>query len=483
MRVDRHQDSIFECNCPPDIKGFNSGKLDLVDATAWEQPTTNDFLNDTSMFGFVCCDLTPPQNNYHPVVQIKKRHFDPVSGALVSEKCENNLLPEDHKKRIYDTPTLLECLRNGYTLDHVYRFDKYSFGKAPWVNICKQFYVDKERTSGPAPSSTESGEYVEIYNRIVGFPLVENDRDAYVGLYNFRVPGLGDLLRESMEHEEWSEMSAQRQVYKTMNNCGWGKHCEDLRKPNDHVIRLGVDDQELIQLFQNVTNQTCEFLSCSVFDDGKQLIFKVREMNKSIKTGKVYIPAGSMVPAYGRLTLLKGLSICGERVVMCDTDSIIYKTSLNENENIPADPILGGWKEEKISKAQITGFVGFGPKSYSIKTSSMKDVQRPDGTITKERWTSTKLKGIQQTCQLQSFDYEKMHESMKKYLDGGELESLLVPQWGIVGNIFGKVDVGPRDYTKELRLMGDDQIKGVHHIENGKRSSKIYPRGWNFSFL
>jgi len=59
----------------------------------------------------------------------------------------------------------------------------------------------------------------------------------------------------------------------------------------------------------------------------------------------------------------------------------------------------------------------------------------------------------------------------------------LVPQWGIRGNPLTGMDVAPLNYSKVLKLMGDNDIKGVHQIDSvtGKRSAHIYPRGWDFS--
>lgn len=491
--LDRYGDNIIACDCPLTLKGFGGSdfehQLDLVDGRG-KEPSASDFVNDPSMFGYVCCDLIPPKNLDHPVIQIYKRILHPVTKAVIGEKCECNLVPEDHKRLVLDTPTLKHALERGYLLEKVYRFDQYKYGQPPWLNISMGFYVDKERTSGKAPSATSSGELVDIYNRDV--PLgkkVNNDREAYVGLYNHRVPGLGDLLLESMNTTVWERNKAQRAVYKTLNNCGWGlvfinigKHAEKLVRPNHSVVQTGIDDDELSRLFQNVSNNTVDLLGCHIFDSGKRLVFKTVDKNTSPKLGKVYLPAGAMVPAYARLKLLKGLETCGRRVAMCDTDSIIYKTSLLAEENIPADGILGGWKEEDISKEGIVGFVGYGPKSYSIKTSKEERVENPDGTHENQFHTSTKLKGIQQTSELKGIDYETMKLCMEDYLSGGEVEKLMVPQWGIRGNPLTRMDVAPLKYSKVLRLMGDNEIKGVHLLDSdGKRSAHIFPRGWDFS--
>lgn len=190
--------------------------MDQIDCTSREQPTADDFLSDPSMFGFVCVDVTPPVNRYIAVSQILRFTDDG------SSKCENNLVPEDHKKLYIGTNTLKAMLTRGYTLDHVYRFDKYRIGPAPWIDAGIEFYIDKVRTSGDAPSSSIQGKYVKRCLEEHPLSNVSNERDAYVFLNNKIAPTLGDKLLNSMETQEWGPQPAQKSVYKRLINSCWG---------------------------------------------------------------------------------------------------------------------------------------------------------------------------------------------------------------------------------------------------------------------
>lgn len=97
----------------------------------------------------------------------------------------------------------------------------------------------------------------------------------------------------------------------------------------------------MFSLFQNFTNGTTNIKGCNVFNDGRTVIFSTMDKDREVDNGGVYLPAGCMVPEYGRLALLEGLDMVGERVLMCDTDSIIYMASQNESENIPEGDLLG----------------------------------------------------------------------------------------------------------------------------------------------
>jgi hypothetical protein len=75
-----------------------------------------------------------------------------------------------------------------------------------------------------------------------------------------------------------------------------------------------------------------------------------------------YIPCAVFVPMYGRLMLYNHLDKLGERVLMCDTDSIKY-IDLPNSYQIPEGDCLGDWEDEGPSEE----FVALCPKSYGQK--------------------------------------------------------------------------------------------------------------------
>lgn len=466
-KKDSDREYITECDCL--IKGYGGSSLDLVDCTAFQPPLSE--IMDDSFFGYVCVTLTPPKDLYHPVVQIKKTRNK-------STKCENNLVDEDHEKIYLDTPTFKHALMKGYVLNRVHRFDKYNKSKGHWVEAGMEFFVDKERTSGPKPSTTERGMYcTEFEKEFPNAPQPLCERDAYVALYNYLVPSLGDRLAQSMDTEEWSKQPAQRQVYKIFNNCGWGKHAQRPVMPQSQTFDSETQCQEIATLFENVSKGLYNLKGCIVFNEGKSIMYSWENTEKcNVNLHNSYLPAGAMVPAYGRLTLLSGLEIVGENLAMCDTDSTVYKSSVDPLKNIPFSSLLGRFKEEDISEDGIIEFVGFGPKCYSIKTKKMVDVKMPDGSTLTTNLTYTKLKGIRQTVGCAGIDHDFMVRDMERYLSTGEVNVTSVPQWGIKTklNNNGTPLVYTLDYLKDFKLMGGDDMKGFHI----KGDSKLYPFGY-----
>lgn len=466
-KKDSDGEYITECDCS--VKGYGGSSLDIQDCTSF-QPTLSDIMQD-SFFGYVCVTLIPPKNLYHPVVQIKKTRNK-------STKCENNLVDEDHEKIYLDTPTFKHALNRGYILKRIHRFDKYNKAKGHWVEAGMEFFVDKERTSGPKPSLTEKGMYCEEYAKeFPDRPAASCEREAYVGLYNHLVPGLGYKLAASMASEDWSKQPAQRQVYKIFNNCGWGKHAQRPVMPQAQTFDSETQFQEIATLFENVSKGLYDLKGCIVFNDGKSIMYTWENTEKcNVNLHNSYLPAGAMVPAYGRLTLLSGLEIVGENLAMCDTDSTVYKSSVDPSKNIPFSSLLGRFKEEDISEDGIVEFVGFGPKCYSIKTRKMIEVKMPDGSTLTTPLTYTKLKGIRQTVGCAGIDHDYMVKDMERYLDTGEVNVTSVPQWGIKTklNNSGAPLVYTLDYLKDFKLMGGDDMKGFHI----KGDSKLYPFGY-----
>jgi hypothetical protein len=199
----------------------------------------------------------------------------------------------------------------------------------------------------------------------------------------------------------------------------------------------------------------------------------------SVNLHNSYLPAGAMVPAYGRLTLLSGLELVGENLAMCDTDSTVYKSSLDPAKNIPFSSLLGRFKEEDISEDGIVEFVGFGPKCYSIKTNKLIDVKMPNGSVVTTNHTYTKLKGIRQTIGCAGIDHDYMVKDMERFLTTGEVNVTSVPQWGIKTrlNNGGAPVIYTMDYLKDFKLMGGDDMKGFHI----KGDSKLYPFGYEIN--
>jgi len=128
-----------------------------------------------------------------------------------------------------------------------------------------------------------------------------------------------------------------------------------------------------------------------------------------------YLTAACFVPAYGRLQLWEQLNKLGSRVIMYDTDSVVF---IHDPDlyNPTHSKMWGCWEEEDISQIGIVGVVCTGPKSYAMKC---KD----------ERYDVVKLKGLSQArATSQILNYNKIKHMVLDNISTGETQNVFVPQ-------------------------------------------------------
>ena len=129
-------------------------------------------------------------------------------------------------------------------------------------------------------------------------------------------------------------------LYKLWNNSSYGKHLE---KPH---------------------NETFE----NILDEDGIITSKINPKNKIVINAKfTYIPVGSCIPAWTRVTLVESaLKLGWENVIYFDTDSIFFimnDKSMKAWESFDQRDFLGGWGwEETIDRGQFTA-----PKRYKIE--------------------------------------------------------------------------------------------------------------------
>lgn len=136
-------------------------------------------------------------------------------------------------------------------------------------------------------------------------------------------------------------------------------------------IRTGSDDPEDSTGIVEVVFQHPN----SYYDDPHSIpdeLGTAREHSSSIHS----VPIGVFTTAYARIELYRLLDTLGDRVMYCDTDSVIYRydpTATDENKQhlLPTGPFLGQLKDECAGK-EILEFFSGGPKNYGFITSDGK---------------------------------------------------------------------------------------------------------------
>lgn len=356
----------IKCSCIKD--GFVPGSKVVFKS----QISKQDILDDETFFGYVCATVEPPKNMIHPTL---------VHYCEILKKCVATC---KRSTGYFTSIEFKQALKDGYELIKLHRVDRYKAADSKWREFTFIPFVQKMINSSNEPSDLEA--FARSYRDHFSF-----DSDFAQDAYEYILKTRG----------KWGKNPAKKSAFKTVLNSGWGKHAENPVKQKAVTFRIDDDTgiANIRDLFANISDGKVTFNSC--VDLGSNRI-----MYKTTATGKVdpdlhrgYLPAAAFVPAYGRLQLYEQMKKLGDRVLMNDTDSIVYIYD-PELYNIPEGGLLGDWEVEDIDSKNggIREFVGMGPKTYAIKCEN--------------GFTLTKAKGIRNSyaaSNLVNFEVMKSH--------------------------------------------------------------------------
>lgn len=280
----------------------------------------------TDHVGILMVDVTPPKDLYHPVLPVMIE----VDGY---KKCVYSLDPI--VKGTYTSPELQLAVRKGYVITKVYRVHRYKAAYSKWGEFMKILYLSKMRNSTVVGDDEWKERLMKIYKE-------EFDMDV------------------DYDEGVWEKNDVLKLASKGPLNSAWGKHAESV----DHdttLVMSRYDDQGCFQFHSNVVRNHYNVSSFTCVGD--LTIFKYTENREYVKPKlkNSYLPAAVFVPSYGRLLLYNDLDKLGERVIMCDTDSLIYTKA-------GGPPLVTGDSLGKLEKepGNIVEFVALAPKSYGL---------------------------------------------------------------------------------------------------------------------
>jgi len=131
-----------------------------------------------------------------------------------------------------------------------------------------------------------------------------------------------------------------------------------IRNQSDLITMLEQDSKYIItdvNVFESNIN------TCQVF-------YKINEDDREDES-KTNVVLAAFVTAYGRLRLYEQLKKLNKQVLYCDTDSIMYLVSSDDDYRPKEDDNLGGWVSELKPGVTIREMGSVGPKSLYTKDS------------------------------------------------------------------------------------------------------------------
>lgn len=311
--------------------------------------------------GILTIDVDPPKNLYHTLLQVFDTQKNKVIGTLAP--ISRITIP---------CITLQRALDVGYKVTKIYRADRYKLAESKWRNgLLGDMYLAKMKYAGTVP-------------------LSEQPRMKQTFKEKFEID-LGDM-------NEWENNPVRKHTSKILINCGWGKHAESVDHEQTEVFKN--DGIEGMDFYESLLVN--KFKLSNILQVGENIMFKYNE-NRTIKKPNLhqtYLPVAVYVTAYGRLALWEelikidppGTPANKLRVVMTDTDSIIYECGNHECDyHVKEGDCLGDWETEKIEAKGngIKEFYSIGPKSYSVVPSSGKPLIKLKGATLD--WAHSKL--------------------------------------------------------------------------------------------
>lgn len=303
------------------------------------QWSVEEILNKKDFFGVVCATVVPPKNMYHPVLVA----FDETLNKSVAS-CERI------EEGVFTSIEFVTALKNGYTLEKLHRYDQYNKKPSLWRDIILDLFLEKMVNSKNKPGPEEARKLVDDYTELFG-------------------EDFGEKIQKSLDENRWGKNPAKKQTAKIMMNSAWGKHAQRPIMPEAKIFDFEKDREAIFDFFENCLAHNYEYHQ-GTYLNKNQIMYRYSVSGKNTRPNlhSGYLPAALFVPAYGRLQLWEQLQKLGKRVLMNDTDSIVYIYD-PELYNIPEGSLLGEWEVEDVDKDHggIRSFVGLGPKTYGIK--------------------------------------------------------------------------------------------------------------------
>ncbi|CAF3699561.1 unnamed protein product [Rotaria socialis] len=299
---------------------------------------------DKEYIGMISCTVLPPKGLLYPVLPYKTKQKNKESKLLfiLCRTCGENQINEcvhDINERslssVWTTPELAYALDQGYTLLEVYEVLAFEKKEPIFKEFTRTFFKLKAMSEG-----------------------CENPDDLDDLLKYFEERGI------PLEREKINKNAARRMIMKLLNNCLWGKFCEN---PNNYTHHELVKTPQELWHFLNSDEFIVKDITCSA---DRALIKYAKTAEAAPCKRAVNVVIGSFVTCYARLHLLKLMNKLKGRIYYVDTDSCIYMSRGDYEPPLTKYGFLGELSDELRSYGKgsfCSAFVCLGPKTYSLK--------------------------------------------------------------------------------------------------------------------
>ncbi|KAL1280074.1 hypothetical protein QQF64_014674 [Cirrhinus molitorella] len=314
-----------------------------------------DFQKLEDYYGLVKATVLPPRKLLHPTLPYRAAEKLMFPLCRTCAEQQNQTLPcmhTDEERAIHGcwvSIELLKAVEKGYIvtkIDEVWHFPQRS--ETLFCDYVKTFLQFKQESSG--------------------FPkdvVTETDKELYVRDY-FEKEGI-KLNLDKIEHNP-----ARRSIMKLILNSLWGRFC----------LREGLPTTEIVtdpeQFARHIFGTEYDIRHFSFVSDTVAIVQWSYAYGKAAQTRDINVFLGAFTTAHARLELYELMDRLGDRLLYCDTDSLIFTSKDGEYEP-PLGPYLGELTDEIGDGDHIIEFCSSGPKSYGYKTAKGKVCMKAKG--------------------------------------------------------------------------------------------------------
>ncbi|XP_077961146.1 uncharacterized protein LOC144382995 [Gasterosteus aculeatus] len=333
------------------------------------QVILKDFESIDKYFGLIKCTVLPPRGLFHPVLPYRchDKLMFPLCGKCAEDLNQSGECTHGDRDRllagVWVSIELQKAVEKGYRLvsiDEVWHFPNKT--DTLFSGYVKTFMKCKQEASG-----------------YPGHVKTPDDKEKYVKDY-FEKEGI------QLNPDKIRVNKAMRSCNKLLLNSLWGRFS---MRNNMPACELITDPARFTQLMFSDHFDVRQF--CFISDDVALVQWRHADARGSrIKDVNVFI--GALTTAHARLMLYDLLDKLQERVLYCDTDSIVF-TSRGSDWVPPLGAYLGDLTDELNSgdicglpsEDYITEFVSGGPKCYAYNTIQGKTAVKCKGVTLNAR--------------------------------------------------------------------------------------------------
>jgi hypothetical protein len=166
--------------------------------------------------------------------------------------------------------------------------------------------------------------------------------------------------------------AARRSIMKLLLNSLWGRFSMREELPTTEILT----DPE--QFARYIFGTEYDIKHFSFVSDTVAIVQWAYAYGKGTQTRDINVFLGAFTTAHARLELYDLMDRLGDRLLYCDTDSVVFTSKEGEYEP-PLGPYLGDLTDEVGDGDHIVEFSASGPKSYGYRTAKGKVCMKAKG--------------------------------------------------------------------------------------------------------